>query len=127
MSDSEKSSFDVLQARNTFSKWLKQFAPLVSLTILLLPAMACADSFLMLHNGKDTSPSHETAKQTIKRSVTVGLNENGDLMIRHSDISLVMAYNPPNDIVDYQERIKIAQRQDCPTINGISLKVSLLF
>jgi len=127
MSDSEKSSFDVLKARNTFSNWLKQFAPLVSLTILLLPAMACADSFLMLHNGKDTSPSHETAKQTIKRSVTVGLNENGDLMIRPSDISLVMAYNPPNDIVNYQERNKIATRPDCPTINGISLKVSLLF
>ena len=115
MSDSERRLFGIL------------FTPVIALTIFWAPLMAFADPFLMLHNEASISPSHETGRQAIKRSVTVGLNDNGDLMIRHSDVSLVMAYNPPNDIISYQERIRIAQRQDCPAISGISLKVSLLF
>jgi hypothetical protein len=59
--------------------------------------------------------------------VKVGINENGDLMIRRSDISLIVAYNPPNDIIDNQDWIKIAQRFNCPAISGISLKLRLLF
>jgi hypothetical protein len=114
MSDSERRSFG-------------SFLPLVALIIFLAPLLAFADPFLMLRNERSISPASETGRQAIKRSVTVGLNENGDLMIRHSDVSLILAYNPPNDIIDYQERIRIARRQDCPTISGISLKVSLLF
>ena len=127
MSDSENSSFAAPALQKTFSDRLKQFIPLAALAIVWLPAMASADSLLMLHNEKENSPVREIAKQAGKRSVTVGLNENGDLTIRHSDLSLIVAYNPTNDIIDYQERIKIAQRQDCPAISGISLKVSLVF
>ena len=47
MSDSESSSFAVPIMHKTFSTRLKQFIPLVALAIFLLPAMACADSFLV--------------------------------------------------------------------------------
>lgn len=100
---------------------------IIALTIFLAPSMACSDPFLMLHTDRGLSPAIETGRRITNPSVMVGLNENGDLTIRHSDVSLVLAYNPPNDIIDYQERIRIVQRQDCPAISGISLKVSLLF
>ncbi|MDA8430044.1 MAG: hypothetical protein M0T70_12390 [Geobacteraceae bacterium] len=118
MSDSESRSYDSL---------LRKFIRTTALIILLAPAPACADPFLRLHNEGLLYPAHEIGGQTIKRSVTVGLNENGDLMIRHSDLSLIVAYNSPTDAIDQQERIRIAQRQDLPVINGISFKVSLLF
>ena len=118
MSDSESRPYDSL---------LRRFIHATALIILLAPALACADPYLMLHNEGILYPAHEIGGQAIKHSVTVGLNENGDLMIRHSDLSLIVAYNSPNDVIDQQERIRIAQRQDLPVINGISLKVSLLF
>ena len=113
--------------RRSFGSLLKQSTPIIALSILLAPSMAFADPFLMSHNEGGISPPQETGRQTIKRSVTVGLNENGDLMIRHSDVSLIVAYNHPNDIIGHQEWIRIVQRQDYPAISGISLKVSLLF
>ena len=115
MSGSEKKTYGLL------------LIPIIALTIFLAPSMACSDPFLILHKDGIISPARESGKQAIKRSLTVGLNENGDLTVRRSDVSLILAYNPPNDIIDYQERIRIAQRQDCPAISGISFKVSLLF
>ena len=114
MSDSKKRS---LSAR------LTQLIPLITLLFLFLPVITCAETFLTLHNSAEQGPD----RQASKRSLTIGLNENGDLMMRHRDASLIVAYNPPNDIIDYQERIRIAQRQDNPVISGISIKITLLF
>ena len=114
MSDSVKRSFGSL-------------THIIALVIIFVPTMVFADPYLMLHNDVNLSPVHVTDRQTDKRSVTVGLNENGDLMIRHSDVSLTVAYNPPTEIIDHQERIRVAQRQDNLAISGISLKISLLF
>lgn len=112
--------------RRTFCSLLKQLTPIISLLILLAPSVVFADPILMLHN-EGNFPIQGAVKQSSKKASTVGLNANGDLVIRHSDVSLIMAYNPPNDIVDPQERIRNAQRLDCPTINGVSLKISFLF
>lgn len=112
--------------RRSFGSLLKQFTPIIALLILLAPSVVIADPFLMLHNEGNV-PIHEAERPSIRKALSIGLNENGDLVIRHSDVSLIMAYNPPNDIVTPQERIRNAQRQDNPAINGISLKISLLF
>lgn len=106
---------------------LKQFIPTIALITLLVPALASADPYLLLQNDGSHSPAQETAVQSIKRPMTVGINENGDLMIRHKDLSLILAYNPPPTTIDHQERIRIAQRSDSPAISGISFKVSMVF
>ena len=115
MSDSEKRSHGLL------------FIPIIALTVFWAPSMAFSDSFLMLHTDRSLPPAHDTGKQISTRPVTVGLNENGDLTIRHRDVSLIVAYSPPNDIIDHQEQLRIAQKLECPPISGISLKVSFLF
>jgi hypothetical protein len=119
MSDSESRSFGSI---------LRKFAPTITLAVFLVPTTACSDPFLILHNDGTPFPTYETTRlQTSKSAVTFGLNDNGDLMIRHNDLSLIVAYNPSDTATDHQERIRIAQKQDIPAINGISLKVSLLF
>jgi hypothetical protein len=119
--------YNLSKARKSPSNLRKVFIPILALAIYAIPSIACADPFLMLHYQGERYPALETRKQKIQRSVKVGINENGDLIIRRSDISLIVAYNPPNDIIDNQDRIKIAQRYNCPAISGISLKICLLF
>jgi len=118
MSDSEKRSC---------ASFLTLLFTIIALAILPTPSIARAEPFLILHNEGIASPAYETVRPAIKHSVTVGLNDNGDLMLRHKDVSLILAYNPPNDIIEPQERLRIAQRQDSPAISGISLKVTVLF
>lgn len=115
MSDSEKRSYALL------------FVSIIALIIFIAPSIACSDQILMLHTDSCLSPAPEAVKNTTKRSLSIGLNENGDLMMSHRDVSLIMAYNPPSEVIDQQERIKNVQKQDCPSISGISLKVSFLF
>jgi len=119
MSDSEK---------RLFGSSLDRFiASIVMLTFYLTPALSYADPFLLLQHDAGRPPAAIAVKDIARPSVTIGLNEHGDLAIRHSDVSLIVAYNPPNNIVDHQERIRIAQRQESPAISGISLTVNLLF
>ncbi len=99
----------------------------VMLATFIAPSSANAELLLQLHDAWATPPVPEVSRQTVKRQTDISLNENGDLMIRRSEVSLTMAYNPPNEIIDPKERLRIAQRLDCPTISGISLKLSLPF
>ncbi len=93
----------------------------------MAPSITNAGSLLLLLHHDVVAPPPVTPRQTPKRSTDIGLNENGDLVIQQQDVSLTMAYSPPDDIVNPQERIRMIQRQNCPSINGISLKVSFLF
>ena len=67
--------------------------------------------------------------QTTKKPVTLGLNDKGDMAISRGDLSVTMAYNAPEDLLIPKERVLVAQapKQETPSINGISLKVTLVF
>ena len=101
--------------------------PAVILVIFMAPSPVNAELLLQLHDAWATPPVPEASRQTVKREADIGLNENGDLMIRRSEVSLTMAYSPPNEIIDPKERLRIAQRIDGPSLSGISLKFSLQF
>lgn len=106
---------------------LKQLVPVIAAVIFMAPSIAEAEQLLLLYNAAGYGIVSEIAQQAVKRSADICLNENGDLVIRRGGISLVMAYSPPDEIIEPQERIRIVQRQNCPSISGISLKVSFLF
>jgi hypothetical protein len=114
--------------RNTIGSFLKTLIPVISLALFMTASAAGAEPHLLLHDAGGSPLVPETVRQTVKRSVEVCLNKNGDLVIQQRNFSLTMAaYAPPDDIIKPQERLRVAQRQDSPSISGISLKLSLQF
>jgi hypothetical protein len=113
--------------RKTNGSFFRQLISVVSVALFMAPSVTNAEQLLLLYNAGTSLSVPETARQTVKRPVDICLNENGDLVIQRGDVSLTMAYSPPDGIIEPQERIRIAQRQNCPSISGISLKVSFLF
>ncbi len=114
-------------ALNAIVSYFKQVIPAVTLALLMVPSSACAELVMQLHDEWGRLPVPETPRQKVKRPMVFCLNGTGELFVRHRDVSLSMAYTPVNDNVEPQERLRITERQDCPTINGISLKLSLQF
>jgi hypothetical protein len=113
--------------RKTNGSFFSQLISVVSVALFMAPTVTNAEQLLLLYNAETRLSVPETARQTVKRPTDICLNENGDLVIQRGDVSLTMAYSPPDGIIEPQERIRIAQRQNCPSISGISLKVSFLF
>lgn len=111
----------------TIGSFIKQLIPVFAITLIMAPFVSYAEPLLLLHYEVSSYPVPEITRQVVKRPVDFSLNENGDLVIRHRDVSFTMAYSPPDEVIKPQERIRIAQRQDCPSISGISLKISFLF
>lgn len=109
--------------RRTIGSSLKQWIPVVALALFMVPSVTNAEPLLLLLND----PVPEAVRQTVKRPVDICLNENGDLVIRCSNVLMTLAYSPPNGVIEPQERIRIAQRQDNSSISGISLKFSFPF
>ena len=113
--------------RKTNGPFFKQLISVVAVVLFMAPSVTTAEQLLLLYNAGASLAVPETARQTVKRPGDICLNENGDLVIQRGDVSLTMAYSPPDGVIEPQERIRIAQRQNCPSISGISLKVSFLF
>ena len=113
--------------RKTLGSFLNRLIPVVALALCMAPSAVNAEPLLLLYNEWGRYPVPEAARPAVKRPVDVGLNDNGDLVIRNSDVSLTMAYSPPTDVIEPRERIRVAQRMDTPSISGISLKVSFPF
>lgn len=111
------------KAIGSFTKLL----PFVAAAVLMTPTASKAELLLLLREAADSRPVPEITLKTVKRAVDICLDENGDLVMKRGNVSLTMAYRPPDEFIEPQERIRIVQRQDCPAISGISLKVSLLF
>ncbi|MDD2271205.1 MAG: hypothetical protein PHP95_16045 [Desulfuromonadaceae bacterium] len=97
---------------------------IVAVLLFMTPSAADAESLLLLHKEGGSPLVAEAVRQTVKRPVDICLNENGDLVIRRSDVLLTLAHTPPDEII---ERLQITQRQDCRSISDISLKISFLF
>ena len=104
-----------------------QLITVVILILFTVPSTSHAEPLLLLHTEIDRINAPGNVRQAIKRPVDIFLNKNGDLVVRRRGVSMTMAYSPPNEIIEPQERIRIAQQQDCPSISGVSLKISLMF
>jgi len=107
--------------------FLKKLIPVVALALFMAPSVTNAELLLQTHDVWGSHPAPETSRQTVRRPVDICLNENGDLVIRRSDVWLTVAYAPPNYVIEPQERLRIAQRLDFPSLSGIILKLSLQF
>ncbi|BCS55718.1 hypothetical protein GSbR_03220 [Geobacter sp. SVR] len=101
---------------------LRHIPLLVIFLALLAPSLSRGETFFLLNDPSYPLPASEAPRQAMK----VGLNENGNLTIRHNDVvSLTVAYPPPEP-AESQERIRTLQ-QTIPFIGGIIFRVSFLF
>ena len=110
--------------RITIGSLLQKLVSIVVVALVMAPPAANAESLLLLHKEEGSHLVAEAVRQKVKRPADICLDENGDLVIRHSGILLTLARTPPDEII---ERLRIAQRQDCRSISDISLKISFLF
>lgn len=113
--------------RKTIGSFFKRLLPAVALASIVTTSVSNAEQLLLQYNAPDSRPVPEIALQTVKRTSDLCLSENGTLGIRSGGVLLSMKYSPPDGVINPQERIRIVQRQDCPAISGISLKVSFQF
>jgi len=114
---------------NAFRRLFGLFPQIVfiaALAIPLAPRPVSAEPLLLLFND-NSSQTQEILRKVSKQATLVGINKNGDMEVRRGDLSLVVAYNPPSDVIEPQERLRVAQRQDIPTMNGISIRVNFMF
>jgi len=72
------------------------------------------------------APSREP-QNAMHRSKGISFNDHGDLKVRYRDVTMAMAYNPPEDIQGSQGRLRTIQKQDIPAISGIIIRVSMGF
>ena len=110
--------------RKTIGSLLQKLVSIVVVTLVITPPAASAESLLLLHNAGGSHLVAEAVSPSVKRPMDICLDEKGDLVIRQSNVTLTLAHTPPDEII---ERLRIAQRQDCPPLSGISLKISFLF
>jgi hypothetical protein len=142
--------------KKTVISALKRSIPAVALILALAPSAARAGAIQALHfalkNSLDTAAAEphipaktpdkpktdpkSAAKPDLKdpaknpeKPVTIGLNDKGDMAIKRGDLSVIMSYNAPEDMMEPKERMQVAQtlKQEPPSINGISLKLSFVF
>lgn len=111
----------------TISSFIKKLIPVITLAIFTAPTAAGAELLLQLNDARGIPPTPETSRQTVKLPEAICLNESGDLVVRHSDVSLTVTYLPHNEVIEPPGRLRIVQRLDYPSISGISLKFSFLF
>ena len=114
-------------ARTTMGSFPNQLIPVVTLVLFMGPSAANSELLLQLHDVWSGTPVPDISRQTVRKPADLFLNSNGGLAIRRRDVSLTMAYAPPKDNIESQERLRIVQQQDCPSIGGISFKLSMQF
>lgn len=101
---------------------------------LLIPTIGAAESYRLFYKmapGCDLDlkplPRH-IAKHEPVHAMFLGVNENGDVVIRHAGMTLTMAYNSAEDVIRTQDRLAMdLQPRDCSMMSGVSLRLGFAF
>jgi hypothetical protein len=110
---------------------LKRLMIIVVPGFLLSPAACYAESLklsyaLVKENFTSAAVVREVKKPAEQRSF-LSMDENGDVVLRSGNISLVVAYNSADDVQRYQDRPRDTQPLERPLMNGISLRLCCPF
>ena len=112
---------------NSLVPLLKRYVPFVLILLSLVVTPAMAEQHFQWHPETNNQQPLNTVWLNIKQQAVIGLNHNGDMVIRHGDISLTLAYNPANEMMKRQENILVSQSQDSPSLSGLSIMVAFMF
>jgi hypothetical protein len=114
-------------ARTAIGALFIRMIPVVTLALFMGATAASAELLLQLDDDWSGTPVPGVSRQTVRKPADLLLNSNGGLAIRRRDFSLTLAYVLSKESIEPQEQLSIVQRQNFPSISGISFKLSLQF
>lgn len=101
------------------------------LAILPMACPACAESLNLLYTVEKDGVRYGTApaaaRKNTEQRMFLEVNENGDVVIRHANVSLILAYNTPDDGQVLQDHIRDLQPRECAAPNGFNFKMVFSF
>jgi len=110
---------------------LKHSLFIVALGLLLSPGAVRAEPLKLLYAVDADALKSAAVDKTIKKPVEyqglVSVDENGDVVVRNGNVSMIMAYNSTEDVQRFHDRARGLQPIERPLMNGISLTICCLF
>ena len=110
---------------------LKRSMFIVVLGLLLSSGAVYAESLKLLYavdaDALKTAAVAKAIKKPVEYQGVIGVDENGDVVIRSGNVSMIMAYNSTGDVQRFQDRARGLQPMERPLMNGISLTLCCLF
>ena len=96
----------------------------VTALLLALAAPVSGEPLLLLHTTGSSVTA--TAQPPARDDVRIGLSEQGDMVIQHGTLALVVACLSTESLNESLEHLRV-QKQESPAIGGISFKFQLMF
>lgn len=97
-----------------------------ALLFLIPPGLCHAEEQVSLFQIKSSITPPITQSAPLKNFIS--FNDNGDMIIRCNRGTITLAYIPPEDeSVKFRNMALASSNQEYPSINGISVRLSLTF
>jgi len=114
------------------SGFLRSSVILFALMVVLIPQTVCAEPMLFLFkNGVNKTTEQPDAVHQNARQMVIGLNKNGDLMVKCGSVNVVLAYSSAVDPLKQPEPVRRAAAmnmdQGAPPISGMSISLNFAF
>ena len=96
----------------------------VTALLFALAAPVSGEPFLLLHTTGSSVIA--TAQPAVRQDVRIGLSEQGDMVIQHGTLALIVACLSAESLNESLVQLR-AQKQESPAIGGISFRLQLMF
>ena len=117
---------------NPCGSLLAGFIIVTAIVLSFARTARCAESLNLFYTVEKEVSRFGTAPAVPRthakqRSSFLDVDQNGDVVIRHDNVSLVLAYNTPDDGQAPQDRSRDLQPRECAAPNGFNFKVRFPF
>ncbi len=95
------------------------------LGMFLTPALVSAESIDLVRTAQLVTGEPRPAGKSDRP--LIGLDENGDVTIKFSKVSLTMSYSPTDLLPSNRERVVLNTSPEPPAVGGFGIKVGFTF
>jgi len=93
---------------------------------VFIPQAVCAGSIDLVRTAELGNLNSVVAKKIAKKSMGIGLDDNGDVTLTYNRMSLTFTYNPDDLMPQPRERVALANPES-PAVSGIGVKLGVSF
>jgi hypothetical protein len=110
---------------------LRRLAAMTAIAVFLAPSLIHAESLNLFYAVDNESilawTSNISPKKEASHRKLMEMDENGDFVIRNGNVSLLLAYNTPDDERILADHSRDLKPRECAALNGMSFKVAFTF